>query len=259
MQLSFAVTRVMSRERKLRQFVHVCAVHGITRFRTQTGKCLECDPSVPGRPVINPDRSRARAANLPTYIDYCPIHITVPHSVASGKCLTCFTTAGTFRAALAIDKTSLRFKARTAGRKTYDGFCRRHGPTPYGVRHGKCLKCFTFGGAPREYETPGGPLQDDNPRAVARREHKTSYVGRCEIHDNTAHSVRHGGCLTCFTSAGMVRGVQDADTARAAARRAGLTTFEGLCATHGKTPHSVRHGGCLTCLNAYGVPRRRPS
>jgi hypothetical protein len=263
----------MSRHGKLRQFIFECPEHGVTRFRTKTGKCLKCDPVVPGRPPNSLNRQRARLGNLPTYDDYCAIHIWTAHSVAHGKCLTCFTTSGAVRKSAKpgppVDNTNPRAVARRAGLPSYAGVCDTHGSTAFGVQSGKCLTCCNSLGfwrsvppasvvldSPRDQSRT---VKADNPRAAARRAGVPFFAEECATHGLAAHSVAHGKCLTCFTSAGRVRDAGTADTARAAARRAGLTTFEGLCATHGKTPHSVRHGGCLTCLNAYGVPRRRPS
>jgi len=200
----------MSRHGKLRQFIFECPEHGVTRFRTKTGKCLICDPVIPGRPAINADRQRARAANLPTYLDYCPTHIVTPHSVTYGKCLTCFTTAGrprqSWKGGPPIDPTNARAVARRAGLTSYAGFCAVHGPTDFGVLRGLCLTCFSAAGRPRVMGGPGGSLQQaDNPRATARRAGLTAFEGICPDHGKTPHSVRHGGCLTCLNAYGVPR------------------------------------------------------
>jgi hypothetical protein len=79
--------------------------------------------------------------------------------------------------------------------------CPTHGRVPHDTIRGKCLTCFTTLGTPRKRP----PSPPDNARAQARREGAASYFDTCEAHGVVAHSVTHGKCLTCFTSAGSPR------------------------------------------------------
>lgn len=84
--------------------------------------------------------------------------------------------------------------------------CPTHGETEHDVPRGKCLTCFTTLGAPRLSASKGRPVTA-SPRAAARRAGETRYAAPCPTHGETAHSVAHGKCLSCFTVAGVRRAV----------------------------------------------------
>lgn len=180
----------------------------------------------------------ARAEHLSRFYVECPTHGLALFSVASGECDSC-------------DPKRRRVIAREYGESTYDDVCLSCGPTRFGTLHGKCVNCFTLGGAPRR-RVPG----EQGARAVARAAGVARYMGVCSIHGETAYGARYGRCLTCFTIDGVPRTRERGDGGpRALARRAGEARYMGVCSTHGETAHSVAHGRCLTCFTAGGAKR----
>lgn len=137
---------------------------------------------------------------------------------------------------------------------SYEDLCVTHGLTQHLTQPGRefaaCVQCVA--------EKP------DITRAEARAVGYATFPSVCEQHGSTAHSVAHGKCLKCYTSAGIERvgavGRPAADGARATARRAGDATYLDACTEHGPTDHAVTHGKCLTCFNTAGIrrPGRRP-
>lgn len=73
-------------------FLWNCSVHGVTAFRTQTCRCVEC--SQPGRKARNAARHESRKLGLPAYIDNCTVHGECTFSTARGLCLSCYNTLG---------------------------------------------------------------------------------------------------------------------------------------------------------------------
>jgi hypothetical protein len=228
-----------------------CDVHGVSLFSFETDKCVTCftEGGAARTNSRNGTRALARKAGHSGYTGTCPTHGTTAHSVAHGKCLTCFTMSGAARLGTG-ERATPRSEARKAGQAHYLATCPTHGITAHSVPNGKCLTCFTTAGTVRL-----GSGQRATPRSEARSAGLLHYLATCPTHGDTLHSVGHGKCLECFTTAGLERRGEN-KRARADARRAGDTSYDATCATHGPTPHSVAHGKCLRCFTATGAVRK---
>lgn len=142
-----------------------------------------------------------------------------------------------------------RLAARKAGRKKFTATCSTcSAEQDHSVRHGKCLACYRTDGTPRSrHNAPGA-------RALARRAGRksfTTYCAQCRM--DRRHSVKHGECQTCYTSAGEPRKGRRGRPAgaRTAARREGAATYLAHCNVCGEErDHDVWRGKCQTCQKA---------
>lgn len=196
--------RVLAATYGLTHYVDYCDTHGAAPHGSATGRCVRC----PTPETVLRDRKTARREGLRRYLDVCPIHGETDHSTTYGKCLTCFTSAGLLRAADPsrrgpLPSDSPRAVARRAGEASFLDECPHHGRVAHAVRNGVCLTCRTVDGHAR-LTSRGRPLTE-GARAAARRAGQTTYVGKCETHGETAHSVLRGKCLTCFNALGLRR------------------------------------------------------
>jgi len=133
------------RRSKLVSYFWECPTHGLTLWSTARGACRVCSPDRNDSP-----RAQARRAGQTTYQARCEIHGLTAHSVERGKCLTCFTKAGLPRARPDVT-IGPRAQASRAGAVSYQATCEIHGVAAHATRHGKCLTCFTAGGAVRRW------------------------------------------------------------------------------------------------------------
>lgn len=135
-----------AREMLLEQFVDCCPTHGIVRFWTKTGNCVDCTKSDRGP---DSDRAAARREGKPHFYAVCEEHGNAKFSVLHGKCLMCFTTAGLSREGLRVISAA-RAAARRQGAATYLATCEVHGQdTAHHTQIGKCAKCYTTAGVAR--------------------------------------------------------------------------------------------------------------
>lgn len=155
----------------------------------------------------------------------------------------------------------LRIAARSVGATVYPKECDVHGMVPHSVLHGKCLSCYNTTGAERKAEAK--PVTSE--RVNARSAGHTTFIGNCPVHGKVPFNVRHGKCLTCYSTTGHTRKrpanwtATDEPTARIQARRDGERTYTANCAIHGAADHCVIRGLCLKCYNTLGVPRPKSS
>lgn len=158
--------------------------------------CSDCvDRAIAWHPQKEMRARVARKARRQYFPFPCPTH--GPDARHSAKTATCCECAPEERA---YPGQSLRAQARARGAKMYTARCITHGPGPHYVSHGKCACCYTAAGAPRVRERVSAA-----PRAEARRAGSPVYLGECETHGETAHSVAHGKCLSCFNTQGLRR------------------------------------------------------
>lgn len=187
-----------AREAGRRNYKHHCyACARTTAHRTRDEQCLECTDSRGASA-----RADARRRGLTVFVADCPAHGAADHSVKHGGCLTCRTTGGELRRNVA---DGARAAARAEGRRTYTATCWLHGAVDHSVPHGKCLTCFNAMGRERPAMRPA-TVRTRNPRAEARNAGQWSYTFFCDAcNDDVDHSVAHGKCLTCFSTAGKPR------------------------------------------------------
>ncbi len=199
---------------------------------------------------------RAIAANnaMKRYADLCAQHGVTDHFTSSARCAQC----------VALDPDITRAEARKVGRSTYAAECPTHGRTDHSVAHGRCLTCFNTAGARRVAESTTG----STPRAAARRSGQPTFVETCLTHGSTEHSVAHGKCLSCFTTAGVRRVGPTAprETYRSPSYRPELVTGvyvrrqrEGLYVVNeaatgtGRWANMAGHGGTLRTYETNGA------
>jgi hypothetical protein len=216
-----------------------------TTVRSSVEARIAATPLLDGPDGVTRRGLLARDAGLRFYDEYCDAHGVTQFDSTVMRCALC-------RPVTLGELT--RTEARKAGEKTYLDVCPEHGETAHGVQYGKCLTCFNTAGARRSVRE-----LIEEPRARARRDGLPSFLDECREHGRTAHSVSHGKCLSCFTTAGVARGGRPGRSltggARAVARRDGEKTYRDVCPEHGETDHSVAHGKCLMCFTTAGVRR----
>lgn len=122
------------------------------------------------------------------------------------------------------------------------------------IATGRCVEC--------EAATYSGP------RAAARRAGLRAYYDHCpRCRAETEHSVTHGKCLDCYTTAGIERqrteGAAARKASRSAALAAGQSTFEAWCHCCGSSQLFGVHSRACTSCNMTpaqaGRPRGRPA
>lgn len=219
--LSMELEQICAQAEGRSTFMFRCPAHGETKFFTATAKCVCCTARLmlranPDRydlhavengadrrvPRSDENRAKARRARVWRYEGVCVTHGVVDFHVGTGKCLTCCNAVGVPRASAAKGATP-RSMARNAGARVFRATCSIHGEVDHYTATGKCLLCFTTGGALRT----NGPIAPRvySPRADARREGRKTYVAICGHHGEAEHSVHRGECLKCFTTAGLWR------------------------------------------------------
>lgn len=176
-------------------FDHICAVHGPSIFYSEDGRCVSCATEDAS------DRARrsALANSKPVFIGFCPHHGETAFYTRPNICALC----GTWRGGERIQKPAnpARAAARREGLNRYLDVCAGHGETPHHVGNGKCATCFASNGFRRTRNA--GPV--GNARAEARRAGRSEFLAECPTHGDAPHSVAHGRCLRCYTTAGVVR------------------------------------------------------
>lgn len=183
-----------ARECGLKEFPQYCETHGLTLFRSTTGRCSECSKADPFLCA-----SEARYFGRKAFRSFCVrCSNATDHSVARGRCLDCFDAAGRLRSSTTAPNPA-RIEARRAGSKTFLDVCGKHGVTAHHTGRGLCLGCYTASGTPRSHRA------NEPARGEARRSGAKTYAGTCDRCGPSPHHTASGTCAFCCTVNGAPR------------------------------------------------------